>query len=96
MMKPLWVIALAVVLALVWCGGVVAGPKRPQWGDPDIVEGMRVRGTSVSVRIVDSWTVPPYVGFNVNYSRLSQQEFWSEPETKERKPATSKRRDLRR
>jgi hypothetical protein len=36
-------ILLSLLLALVLCGGVVAGPKYPNYGDPDIVEGMRSR-----------------------------------------------------
>jgi hypothetical protein len=37
-------ILIALLLALVWCGGVAAGPKYPNYGDPDIVEGVRVKG----------------------------------------------------
>jgi hypothetical protein len=36
-------ILLSLLLALVLCGGVVAGPKYPNYGDPDIVEGMRAK-----------------------------------------------------
>jgi hypothetical protein len=34
-------ILLALLLALVCCGGAVAGPKHISSGDPDIYEGMR-------------------------------------------------------
>jgi hypothetical protein len=40
-MTPKWLIAFAVVLALVFSGSALAGPKAPYWGDPDIFEGIR-------------------------------------------------------
>ncbi len=43
MMKMRLCILLFLLLALAVCGGVVAGPKYPNFGDPDIVEGMRPR-----------------------------------------------------
>jgi hypothetical protein len=43
-MTPRWLIALAVVLALAFCGSALAGPKSPYWGDPDIFEGTRPKG----------------------------------------------------
>lgn len=43
MMKIRLCIMLFLLLALVLCSGVAAGPKYPSFGDPDIVEGMRPR-----------------------------------------------------
>ena len=43
MLKTRLCILMALLLALVWCGGVEAGPKFPNYGDPDIVEGVRVK-----------------------------------------------------
>jgi hypothetical protein len=43
MLKLKWPILLTLLIALMWCGGVVAGPKYPSYGDPDIVEGSRHR-----------------------------------------------------
>jgi hypothetical protein len=37
------------------CGSVVAGPKRPVWGDPDIVEGMRANGGPSQMQL---WASP--------------------------------------
>jgi hypothetical protein len=34
-------ILVSLLLAIALCGGVVAGPKHPTYGDPDIVEGIR-------------------------------------------------------
>jgi hypothetical protein len=41
MLKLRLCILIALLLALVCCGGVVAGPKHPNYGDPDIYEGVR-------------------------------------------------------
>jgi hypothetical protein len=40
MLKTNLCILMTVLLALLWCGGVAAGPKNPDHGDPDIVEGV--------------------------------------------------------
>lgn len=56
-MRPKWLIALAVVLAIVLCGSVVAGPRRPQdFGDPDIYEGARPRDGAPRERLVTDQT----------------------------------------
>jgi len=63
-MKPRWLLGLAVVLVVVWCGGAVAGPGGPS-GDPDIWErsgvytGTKV-GTSPPARepmTIDVWFI---------------------------------------
>jgi hypothetical protein len=57
-MRPKWLVALAVVLAIVVCGSVVAGPRRPQEsGDPDIYEGARPRDGAPRERLVADQTV---------------------------------------
>ncbi len=43
MMKTRLCILLCLLLSLILCGSVAAGPKHPSYGDPDIVEGMRGR-----------------------------------------------------
>jgi hypothetical protein len=56
-MRPKWLIALAVVLAIVLCGSVVAGPRRPrESGDPDIYEGARPRDGAPRERLVGDQT----------------------------------------
>ena len=56
-MRPKWLVALAVVLAIVICGSVVAGPRRPQdSGDPDIYEGARPRDGSPRERLIADQT----------------------------------------
>lgn len=37
-MKFRWVVVLAVVMAVVWWGNGLAGPRRPAGGDPDTPE----------------------------------------------------------
>lgn len=51
MMKVRLCILLFLLLALVVCGGVVAGPKYPSFGDPDIVEGMRPRDGGSQIQL---------------------------------------------
>ena len=51
MMKIQFCILLLLLLALVLCNGVVAGPKYPNFGDPDIVEGMRPRDGGSQVEL---------------------------------------------
>jgi hypothetical protein len=43
MLKTKLCILIALLLALLLCSGAVAGPKRPNYGDPDIYEGVRPR-----------------------------------------------------
>ena len=43
MLKIRLCILVALLFAFVWCGGVEAGPKFPNYGDPDIVEGVRAK-----------------------------------------------------
>ena len=47
-------ILLSLLLALMLCGGVVAGPKYPNYGDPDIVEGIRTRDGSSQAQLISS------------------------------------------
>ena len=54
MMKPKWLIALALVLVLALSGGLTAGPKNPNYGDPDIYEGMRPRDETPQFRLLES------------------------------------------
>lgn len=52
-MKPRHLVVFAVILAIVLCGSVVAGPKRPyDSGDPDIYEGARPRDRAPRERLV--------------------------------------------
>jgi hypothetical protein len=89
-MKRRWFIALAIVLALASCGSVAAGPKRPVWGDPDIIEGMKARGTPTPVKVVETPGICIFGEINVNYSRMQQQERWTQPQAKEQRPATDR------
>jgi hypothetical protein len=49
-MRLVWLVALAVILALVVATSVVAGPSRPAGGDPDIWERSRPYTPSFSLR----------------------------------------------
>jgi hypothetical protein len=54
MLKPKSLILIALLLALLlWSGAAMAGPKRPHWGDPDIVEGMRQQGGATPIQFSD-------------------------------------------
>jgi hypothetical protein len=54
MMKPKWLIALALVLVLAFSGSAVAGPKNPNYGDPDIYEGMRPKDETPQFRFLET------------------------------------------
>jgi hypothetical protein len=54
MRKTRLCILLSLLLALVLCGGVVAGPKYPNYGDPDIVEGIRAKDGASQVELTAS------------------------------------------
>jgi hypothetical protein len=41
MLKLKLCIVFTLLLVTVWCGCVVAGPRNPNYGDPDIYEGSR-------------------------------------------------------
>ena len=47
---------IALLLALVWCGGVAAGPKAPNYGDPDIYEGIRTNSGGSQCELTGSPT----------------------------------------
>jgi hypothetical protein len=49
-MKFKWLVALAVILAIVWVGGVAAGPSRPAGGDPDIWERAKPNNPSGAIK----------------------------------------------
>ena len=53
-------ILLSLLLVLMVCGGAVAGPKYPNYGDPDIVEGIRVKDGS-SQTVLSSTSEMPLV-----------------------------------
>jgi hypothetical protein len=63
-MRPTWFIALAVVFALVLCGSAVAGPKHPNIGDPDIVEGIRTRDELTPTKAGESPEAPLLFDFS--------------------------------
>jgi hypothetical protein len=50
-MTPRWLIAFAVVLALMFCGSALAGPKNPYWGDPEIFEGVRPKDRIIHEKV---------------------------------------------
>jgi hypothetical protein len=73
-MKPTWVIALAVVLAVLLFGSVTAGPKIPKYGgDPDIYEGARPKDKAPREVIADDpgtcVTVDLPFGYRLVYTR---------------------------
>lgn len=80
-MRPRWLIALVLILALALCGSVVAGPKCPQYGDPDIYEGMRPKDESPRARLLEAASLQvviidlPYLGriFVVQQERDNRQ-----------------------
>lgn len=72
-MRPKWVIALAVVLAVMLCGSVAAGPKAPKYGgDPDIYEGARPKDKAPREVIAEDpatcFTVDLPFGYRLTYS----------------------------
>jgi hypothetical protein len=80
-MRARWLIALVLILALALCGSVVAGPKCPQYGDPDIYEGMRPKGETPRARLLEAESLRvviidlPYLGriFVVQQERDNRQ-----------------------
>ena len=56
MLKPKWIVAFALLLVLGLASSILAGPKRPQWGDSDIVEGIKQR---IRVPRVQVYSSPP-------------------------------------
>jgi len=54
MTKTRLCILVSLLLTLVLCGGVVAGPKYPNFGDPDIVEGIRAKDGPSEVQLTAS------------------------------------------
>jgi hypothetical protein len=60
MIQRKWLILLTLLLAMAWCGSVVAGPKYPSYGDPDIVEGTRPHDGS-SPRLLSGISDEPLV-----------------------------------
>lgn len=51
-MKFKLLVALALILAFVWAGAVMAAPTKPAGGDPDIWERARPNPPSTSIRTV--------------------------------------------
>jgi hypothetical protein len=49
-MRHLYILALAALVLALWCGWAVAGPWH--FGDPDIYEGVKVKGSS-STNLMD-------------------------------------------
>jgi hypothetical protein len=65
-MRPTQAVAFAVILAIVLCGTVAAGPRRPQdAGDPDIYEGTRPRDRAVRERLISE--SPSYLIFEIPF-----------------------------
>jgi hypothetical protein len=56
MLKMKLCIVVTLLLVMVCCGCVVAGPKNPTYGDPDIYEGTRGKGN------VSQWELHDQMG----------------------------------
>ena len=62
-MKPMRLIALAVMFALVFCGVVIAGPKQPSYGDPDIVDTSTPKRDARTYQMLESAESPLIIDF---------------------------------
>jgi hypothetical protein len=74
-MKAIWLVSLAVVFAFVWASAVVAGPKHPMGGDPDIWERARPATTFSSNPGTISSIKSIVVDLVVFKTNLRQQEY---------------------
>jgi len=74
-MRMKWLVALAVICTLIWVSGSVAGPSRPQGGDPDIWERSRSANPNYSVGCLNLHTqVVSLIDLVVYQVRLKQQD----------------------
>jgi hypothetical protein len=98
MMKPKVFIVLALLLALMLSGELLAGPRRPQWGDPDIVEGIKTKGGVRQQQVRFSSPAPividiPFLG-RIVLARQDRRE--TQGKLIQRLPAASKGARIRR
>lgn len=97
MMKPRLFVVLALLLALGLASSVLAGPRNPRWGDPDIVEGIKTKGKTPREQVSNSPQMTlvldiPIVG-RIVFLRQEQREM---PETvAKRLPAASRTKRIR-
>ena len=69
MLKLKFCILVTLLLVAVWSGCVVAGPKNPNYGDPDIYEGSRSKNN------VSQWeSSDPMTGFVIDIPWLGRIE----------------------